>query len=55
MVEHNMNVVMGISNRITVMNAGQVLTEGTPSQIAVDKTVQDVYLGGLYDMPEPDR
>jgi len=50
MVEHNMNVVMGISDRITVMNMGKVLTEGTPAQIAADKTVQSVYLGELYDL-----
>lgn len=50
MVEHNMNVVMNISDRITVMAAGQVLAEGTPSQIAADKTVQSVYLGELYDL-----
>ncbi len=53
MVEHNMNVVMGISNRITVMSSGRVLTEGTPTQIAADKTVQAVYLGGLYDLEQP--
>lgn len=52
MVEHNMNVVMNISDRITVMAAGQVLIEGTPKQIAADKTVQSVYLGELYDLPE---
>ena len=50
MVEHNMNVVMGISDRITVMSSGRVLVEGTPQQIASDKTVQDVYLGGLYEL-----
>ncbi|NWF69236.1 MAG: ABC transporter ATP-binding protein [Chloroflexi bacterium] len=49
MVEHNMNVVMGISDKITVMSAGKVLTEGTPAQIAADKTVQSVYLGELYN------
>ncbi len=52
MVEHNMNVVMGISDRITVMATGRVLTEGTPAEIAADKTVQSVYLGSLYDLPE---
>ena len=52
MVEHNMSVVMGISDRITVMSSGRVLTEGTPAQIAADKTVQDVYLGGLYDLEQ---
>jgi branched-chain amino acid transport system ATP-binding protein len=48
MVEHNMSVVMGISDRITVMNMGQMLAEGTPSEIAYNATVQEVYLGKLY-------
>ncbi len=48
MVEHNMNVVMGISDRITVMNLGSVLAEGAPAEIAANKTVQNVYLGELY-------
>lgn len=48
MVEHNMSVVMGISDRITVMNMGAMLAEGTPSEIAGNRTVQEVYLGTLY-------
>jgi len=48
MVEHNMSVVMGVSDRITVMNAGKLLAEGTPSEIAANKTVQAVYMGELY-------
>lgn len=48
MVEHNMSVVMGISDRITVMNLGRILAEGTPAQISADKMVQSVYLGELY-------
>lgn len=54
MVEHNMNVVMNISDRITVMHQGRVLSEGTPRQIANDKIVQAVYLGELYDLPTGD-
>ncbi|MCA9915394.1 MAG: ABC transporter ATP-binding protein, partial [Anaerolineae bacterium] len=49
---HNMNVVMGISDKITVMNLGRLLSEGTPAQIAVDETVQRVYLGELYGSAE---
>lgn len=49
MVEHNMRVVMGISDRITVMNYGSVLAEGTPQEISANQTVQDVYLGQLYE------
>jgi branched-chain amino acid transport system ATP-binding protein len=48
LVEHNMNVVMGSSDRITVMHQGQVLAEGTPAEIAADQAVQSAYLGGLY-------
>ena len=40
LVEHNMNVVMSISDRITVMHQGQVLAEGTPTEIAANQTVQ---------------
>jgi len=48
LVEHNMNVVMNISDRITVMHLGDVLAEGTPSEIAQNETVQKAYLGELY-------
>lgn len=48
LVEHNMNVVMSISDFITVMHQGQVLAEGTPAEIATNKAVQSAYLGGLY-------
>ena len=50
LVEHNMNVVMKVSNVITVMHQGKVLAEGTPAEIAANKEVQTAYLGGLYDL-----
>ena len=50
LVEHNMNVVMSISDRITVMHLGEVLAEGKPEEIAANKVVQTAYLGGLYDL-----
>ncbi|MDX1994539.1 MAG: ABC transporter ATP-binding protein [bacterium] len=52
LVEHNMNVVMHVSDRITVMNLGRRLAEGTPTEIASNKIVQSVYLGELYDLPK---
>jgi len=50
LVEHNMSVVMSVSDRITVMHWGEVLAEGTPAEIAANQAVQSAYLGGLYDL-----
>ena len=48
LVEHNMNVVMSLSDRISVMHLGQLLAEGSPAEIAANPTVQKAYLGELY-------
>ncbi len=48
LVEHNMSVIMGFSDRISVMHQGMLLAEGTPAEIAANETVQDAYLGHLY-------
>jgi ABC-type branched-subunit amino acid transport system ATPase component/ABC-type branched-subunit amino acid transport system substrate-binding protein len=48
LVEHNMNVVMNVSDFITVMHQGQVLAEGTPDEISSNEVVQSAYLGALY-------
>lgn len=50
LVEHNMNVVMGASDMITVMHQGAVLAEGPPAAISANETVQSAYLGGLYEI-----
>lgn len=44
-VEHNMRVVLGLAQRITVLDRGRVLAEGTPSEIAANQAVRDAYLG----------
>jgi len=46
-VEHDIELVMEISDTITVLHHGQVLAEGTPEEIAADQDVQDAYLGGM--------
>ena len=45
MIEHDMDVALGLADRVTVMNRGQVMAEGTPDQIKSDPNVRDVYFG----------
>jgi branched-chain amino acid transport system ATP-binding protein len=44
-IEHDMDLVFRFAERITVMVAGKLLTEGTPNEIARDPRVKEVYLG----------
>jgi len=50
LVEHKMDIVMTLSDRISVMHHGQLLTEGTPDEIMADETVQKAYLGELLEI-----
>jgi branched-chain amino acid transport system ATP-binding protein len=43
-VEHDMQVVMELANRITVLHYGEILAEGTPAEIQQNSRVQEVYL-----------
>jgi branched-chain amino acid transport system ATP-binding protein len=43
-VEHDMEVVMGLARTITVLHYGEVLAEGTPAEIQANSRVQEVYL-----------
>jgi branched-chain amino acid transport system ATP-binding protein len=45
LIEHNLPVVMALADRITVMDRGMVLAEGTPGEVQANADVQRAYLG----------
>lgn len=46
-IEHDMKVVFALSDEITVLHQGTVISHGTPDEVRDDQAVQDAYLGGV--------
>ncbi|MBS0337357.1 MAG: ABC transporter ATP-binding protein [Proteobacteria bacterium] len=54
MVEHDMGVVFGLADRISVLVYGEVIATGTPEAIRANPAVQEAYLGGLHKDAGPE-
>ena len=48
-IDHDMDALFELAERITVLQEGRVLAEGTPEEIKNNTLVQDAYLGGVHD------
>ena len=47
-IDHDMDAIFELAERITVLSQGRILTEGTPEEIKGDAEVQEAYLGGVH-------
>ena len=48
LVEHDINVVMSISDKVVVLNYGTMIAEGSPKQVQTNEAVLSAYLGGFF-------
>jgi ABC-type branched-subunit amino acid transport system ATPase component len=53
LIEHDMKVIMGISDRVTVLDHGVRIAEGRPEEVQTDPAVISAYLGAPSDDADP--
>jgi branched-chain amino acid transport system ATP-binding protein len=51
MIEHDMSVVFGLADRVSVMVYGKIIASGTPAEIRSNKAVREAYLGSSVELP----
>lgn len=49
LIEHKMDMIMGMSDEVLVLYHGELIAQGTPEDIVENETVQSAYLGGAYN------
>ena len=49
LIEHDMNVALGLSDRVVVLNFGKLLADGPPAEIRKDPAVVEAYLGSVAE------
>ena len=49
LIEHDMSVVMDISDRVVVLDYGQKIADGSPDEVRANQRVVDAYLGVKHD------
>jgi branched-chain amino acid transport system permease protein len=47
-IDHDMDALFELAERVTVLQEGRVLVEGTPAEIKRSSAVQEAYLGGIH-------
>jgi branched-chain amino acid transport system permease protein len=52
-IDHDMDALFELAERVTVLQEGRVLVEGTPEEIKNNPTVQEAYLGGVHGVIDP--